>query len=139
APPARPTSWASWSSRASASTATSGSRSRPRSASSVSRGLLSPRGGAAPADLGERTPLVAGQRTGPARRRRRARALARLTRRAAVCVLVLGGVAAALAGARWVTTAPRFADAGGDGLRASLVPRPRTLPAAAPPPGARLR
>ena len=104
----------------------------------MSRGLLSPRGGAALADLGERTPLVAGQRTGPARRRRRARALARLARRATVFVLVLGGIAAALAGARWVTTSPRFAVAGVEVHGASRVPVPRILAAAAIPPGANL-
>src|SRR5207247_10454306 len=118
--------------------ATRGCRPGPGSGSSVSRGLLSPRGGAAPADLGERTSLVAGQRTGPARRRRRARALARLTRRATVCVLVLGGVAAALAGARWVTTSPRFAIAGVEVRGASRVPVPRTPRARALPPRANL-
>jgi len=104
----------------------------------VSRGLLSPRGTAALADLGGRTPLVAGQRTGPARRRRRARALARLARRASVLVLVLGAVAAALAGARWVTTSPRFAVAGVEVHGASRVPVSRILAAAAIPPGANL-
>jgi len=104
----------------------------------VSRGLLSPRGTAALADLGGRTPLVAGQRTGPARRRRRARALARLARRATVLVLVLGAVAAALAGARWVTTSPRFAVAGVEVRGASRVPVSRILAAAAIPPGANL-
>ena len=104
----------------------------------MSRGLLSPRGTAALADLGGRTPLVAGQRTGPARRRRRARALARLARRATVVVLVLGAVAAALAGARWVTTSPRFAVAGVEVHGASRVPVSRILAAAAIPPGANL-
>ncbi|HZF05293.1 MAG TPA: cell division protein FtsQ/DivIB [Patescibacteria group bacterium] len=104
----------------------------------MSRGLLSPRGTAALADLGGRTPLVAGQRTGPARRRRRARALARLARRATVLVLVLGAVAAALAGARWVTTSPRFAVAGVEVRGASRVPVSRILAAAAIPPGANL-
>jgi len=104
----------------------------------VSRGLLSPRGGAALSDLGERTPLVARQRTGPARRRRRARALARFARRAAVCVLVLGVVAAALVGARWVTTSPRFAIAGVEVHGASRVPVSRILAAAAIPPGTNL-
>jgi cell division septal protein FtsQ len=105
----------------------------------VNRGLLSPRGAGALADLGGRTPLVDGQRVGPARRRaRRARALARLTRRAAVGLLVLGGAAAALAGARWVTTSPRFAIAGIEVHGASRVPVPRILAAAAIAPGANL-
>src|SRR5947208_2993048 len=127
-------------SRASASTATSGSPSRPRSASSVSRGLLSPRGGAgALADLFGRTPLVDGQRVGPGRRRaRRARALARLARRAVVLGVVLAGVAAALAGARWATTSPRFAIAGVEVHGASRVPVPRILAAAAIVPGTNL-
>jgi len=99
----------------------------------VSRGLLSPRGGAgALADLFGRTPLVDGQRVGPARRRaRRARALARLARRAVVLGVVLAGVAAPLAGARWATTSPRFAIAGVEVRGASRVPVPRILAAAA--------
>jgi len=106
----------------------------------VSRGLLSPRGGAgALADLFGRTPLVDGQRVGPARRRaRRARALARLARRAVVLGVVLAGVAATLAGARWATTSPRFAIAGVEVHGASRVPVPRILAAAAIVPGTNL-
>jgi cell division protein FtsQ len=104
----------------------------------VNRGLLSPRGGVgALADLGERTPLVHGQRVGRARRRPR-RARARLTRRAAVLVLVLAGAAAALTAVRWVTTSPRFAIAGVQVHGASRVPVARILGAAAIPPGANL-
>ena len=106
----------------------------------MSRGLLSPRGGAgALADLFGRTPLVDGQRVGPARRRaRRARALARLARRAVVLGVVLAGVAATLAGARWATTSPRFAIAGVEVHGASRVPVPRILAAAAIVPGTNL-
>src|SRR5207237_7581343 len=102
----------------------------PRSASSVSKGLLSPRGQRALTDLGERTPLVDRQRVGPARRRaRRVRALARLRRRAGVAVMILAGAVALLAGARWITTSPRFAVAGGEGPGASRVPGPPIPPA----------
>ena len=106
----------------------------------MSRGLLSPRGGAgALADLFGRTPLVDGQRVRPARRRaRRARALARFARRAAVLGVVLAGVAATLAGARWATTSPRFAIAGVEVHGASRVPVPRILDAAAIVPGTNL-
>ena len=102
----------------------------------MSRGLLSPRGGAgALADLFGRPP----QRVGPARRRaRRARALARLARRAVVLGVVLAGVAATLAGARWATTSPRFAIAGVEVHGASRVPVPRILAAAAIVPGTNL-
>jgi cell division septal protein FtsQ len=106
----------------------------------VSKGLLSPRGGAgALGDLGERTPLVAGQRVGRARRRaRRARMLLRLTRVAIVLAVLLAGAAAALASARWVTTSPRFAVADVEVRGASRVPVPRILAAAAITPGANL-
>jgi cell division protein FtsQ len=103
----------------------------------VSKGLLSPRGGAgALADLGERTSLVDGQRVGHARRRaRRARALARA---AVVVGVLLAGATAALAAARWVTTSPRFAVAGVEVRGASRVPVSRILAAAAITPGANL-
>jgi cell division septal protein FtsQ len=106
----------------------------------VSKGLLSPRGGAgALGDLGERTPLVAGQRVGRARRQaRRARMLLRLTRVAIVLIVLLTGAAAALASARWVTTSPRFAVADVEVRGASRVPVPRILAAAAIVPGANL-
>jgi cell division septal protein FtsQ len=102
----------------------------------VSRGLLSPRGGGSLADLGERTPLVARQRVSTARRR--ARALARLARRAAVGVLVVAGAAIVLSGARWVTTSPRFAVAAVEVHGASRVPVSRILAAAAIAPGTNL-
>jgi cell division protein FtsQ len=106
----------------------------------VSSGLLSPRGGGgALADLGERTPLVAGQRVGRGRRRaRRSRALARWARSAGVLVLGLAVAALAIAGARWVTTSPRFAVAGVEVHGASRVPVPRILAAAGIAPGANL-
>ncbi len=98
----------------------------------MSKGLLF-------ADLGERTPLVAGQRVGPARRRaRRRRALVRLTHVAAVLVVLLSGASAALAAARWVTTSPRFAVAEVEVQGASRVPEARILAAAAIAPGANL-
>ena len=100
------------------------------------RGLLSPRGGGSLADLGERTPLVARQRVSAARRR--ARALARLTRRAAVAAVLVGGIGLVLVGARWVVTSPRFAVATVDVRGASRVPVPRILAAAAIAPGANL-
>ena len=107
----------------------------------MSKGLLSPRGGAgALADLGERTPLVDGQRVGRARwRARRARVLARITRLATVVLVSLGGASAALAGARWVTTSPRFAVGDVEVHGASRVPVPRILAAAAIAPGATAR
>jgi cell division protein FtsQ len=100
------------------------------------RGLLSPRGAASLADLGERTPLVARQRVSAARRR--ARALARLTRRAAVVAVLVGGIGLVLAGARWVVTSPQFAVAAVEVRGASRVPVPRILAAAAIAPGANL-
>ena len=100
------------------------------------RGLLSPRGGGSLADFGERTPLVARQRVSAARRR--ARALARLTRRAAVAAVLVGGLGLVLVGARWVVTSPRFAVARVDVRGASRVPVPRILAAAAITPGANL-
>jgi len=102
----------------------------------VSRGLLSPRGAGSLADLGERTPLVARQRVST--RRRRARSLARLTRRAFVVLCVVAGAGVALACARWVTTSPRFAIAAVEVHGASRVPVPRILAAAAIVPGANL-
>ena len=104
----------------------------------MSKGLLSPRGGAgALADLGERTPLVDGQRVGRARRRaRRARMLARITRLATVVLVILAGASAARVGARWVTTSPRFAIGDVEVHGASRVPVPRILAAAAIAPGA---
>jgi cell division septal protein FtsQ len=106
----------------------------------VSSGLLSPRGGAgALADLGERTPLVAGQRVGRGRRRRhRARALVRWARPAALVLAALAVAALVWAGARWATTSPRFAVAGVEVHGASRVPVPRILAAAAIEPGANL-
>ncbi len=100
------------------------------------RGLLSPRGAASLADLGERTPLVARQRVSTARRR--ARALARLTRRAAIVAVLVGGLGLVLAGARWVVTSPRFAVVAVEVRGASRVPVPRILAAAAIAPGANL-
>ena len=104
----------------------------------MSKGLLSPRGGAgALADLGERTPLVDGQRVGRAHRRaRRARRLARIRRLATGVLVILGGASAALAGAHWVTTSPRFAVGDVEVHGASRVPVPRILAAAAIAPGA---
>jgi cell division septal protein FtsQ len=105
----------------------------------VSKGLLSPRGQRALADFGERTALVERQRIGPARRRaRRIRALARLRRRAVPLIGVLAGVAALLAGARWITTSPQFAVDSVDVRGASRVPVPRILAAAAIAPGTNL-
>ena len=105
----------------------------------MNRSLLSPRGAGALAELGRRTPLVARQPVGRARRRaRRARMLARLKRRAGAIVLIVAGTAALLAGARWVTTSPRFAIAAVEVHGASRVPVPRVLAAAAIPPGANL-
>jgi len=102
----------------------------------VSRGLLSPRGGGSLADVGGRTPLVGRQRVSTARRR--ARALARFTRRAAVGVLVVAGAAIVLVGARWVTTSPRFAVAAVEVHGASRVAVSRILAAAAIAPGTNL-
>jgi cell division protein FtsQ len=106
----------------------------------VSRGLLSPRGGArALADVGERPPLVTGQRVGPARRRaRRRRVLVRLARVGAAAVILLAGVGAAAGAARWVTTSPRFAVAAVEVRGASRVPETRILAAAGIVPGANL-
>lgn len=105
----------------------------------MSKGLLSPRGQRALADFGERTALVERQRIGPARRRaRRIRALARLRRRAVPLIGVLAGVAALLAGARWITTSPQFAVDSVDVRGASRVPVPRILAAAAIAPGTNL-
>jgi len=103
----------------------------------VSRGLLSPRGVGALAELGERTSLVAGQR----RARRRTRppaALARLKRRVVTVALVLGVAAAVLSAGWWVTTSPRFAVAAVEVQGASRVPVARILAAAAIPPRANL-
>jgi cell division septal protein FtsQ len=52
--------------------------------------------------------------------------------------VVLAGVAATLAGARWATTSPRFAIAGVEVHGASRVPVPRILAAAAIVPGTNL-
>jgi cell division protein FtsQ len=103
------------------------------------KGLISPRGGAGElGDLGERTPLVVGQRVGPARRRARARTLARWSRHAGLAVLVLGVVMLALTAARWLTTSPRFAVGAVQVHGASRVPPARILAAAAITPGANL-
>jgi cell division septal protein FtsQ len=94
------------------------------------RGLLSPRGAASLADLGERTPLVARQRVSTARRR--ARALARLTR--AVRPRRLSSSVGALP-ARWLVTPPRFAVAPWRCAARRAVPGRRILAAAAIAPG----
>src|SRR5689334_18513813 len=64
--------------------------------------------------------------------------LTRAARPAAVTLVILAGLAAALAGARWVTTSPRFAVAAVEVQGASRVPVPRILAAAAIAPGANL-
>ncbi len=103
----------------------------------MSRGLLSPRGARALADLGERTSLVDRQRVGPARRRaRRARLRARLKQRAGVIVASLAGAVAVVAAGYWLTTSPRFAVKSVEVHGASRVPVPRILAAAAIAPGA---
>src|SRR5262245_17910541 len=92
--------------------------------------LVSPRGRAAVlSDVGERGPLIAGQRVGHVRRRRRRRSL-RLARRAGVSGLVLLAVLGVAAGARWVLTAPRFAVNGVELLGLSRVAPERVLHAA---------
>jgi cell division protein FtsQ len=92
----------------------------------VSNGLISPRArGPAPAEWGERSALVAGQRVGGRRRRaRRARRFAGAGRLALALLLtvVVGSV-----GARWVMTSPRFAVAAVDVRGASRVPVARIL------------
>lgn len=102
------------------------SRIRP-----VSRRL--PNGGLS--DLGERTAFIARQRVGRAHRRHRRRRAARVARAAGV--LLVAGVTAvgALAGARWLLTAPRFAVDGVEVQGASRVSADRIRGAAAIVPG----
>jgi cell division septal protein FtsQ len=105
----------------------------------VSSGLITPRGGGgAPVGMGARTPLVAGQRLGRARRRLARRRLARLARVAlgTVLVLVVGG--GVVFGVRWVVASPRFAVASVEVRGAARVPEARIRAAAAIAPGANL-
>src|SRR5262245_17744862 len=109
------------------------SRSKPRSASSVSRGgLLSPRGrGPALPDLGERGGLMARQRLrrpGRRRGRRRGRSLALL----AGGLLVLG---LQVAGVTWLLTTDRFGIEVVEVRGTSRVSRERVLAAAEIPAG----
>lgn len=90
-------------------------------------GLISPRARAAALhDLGERSPLVSGQRVGAARRRR-ARLLARLARAGGAVLLALLAIAAVAAAHAWVTTSPRFAVAAIDVHGASRLSVDRIL------------
>lgn len=102
----------------------------------MSNGLISPRARpSALADLAGGTAVVAGQRVGRVRRRRRAPRAARWGRAAGVALLLAAVAVSAAAGAGWLLTSPRFAVGDIDVRGASRLPVERIRAVAAIPPG----
>jgi cell division protein FtsQ len=100
--------------------------------------LISPRARpAALPDVGRGSTVVAGQRVGHVRRRRRA-GRPRWLRVAGATAVVAMLAGAAAAGARWALTSPRFAVTDVEVRGASRLPSERIRDAAAIPPGANL-